>query len=103
MGRSFLLEMKENPETVKIVITGFSSEQVGIKAADYGAGNDFLVKPVRAEELLAVVRQRLEANTDQKLKRHGVCTVLLTADSARKKYSSLHRLRNGVSVLFRPY
>ncbi len=59
-GTELLLEMKENPETVKIVVTGFSSEQVGIKAADYGA-DDFLVKPVRAEELLAVVRQRLEA------------------------------------------
>jgi DNA-binding response OmpR family regulator len=59
-GTELLLEMKETPETVKIVVTGFSSEQVGIKAADYGA-DDFLVKPVRAEELLAVVRQRLEA------------------------------------------
>ena len=59
-GTELLLEMKENPETVKIVITGFSSEKVGIKAADYGA-DDFLVKPVRGEELLAVVRQRLDA------------------------------------------
>jgi DNA-binding response OmpR family regulator len=58
-GTELLLEMAESPETVRIVITGFSSEQVGIKAADYGA-DDFLVKPVRAEELLAVVRQRLE-------------------------------------------
>jgi DNA-binding response OmpR family regulator len=59
-GTELLLEMKETPETVKIVITGFSSEKVGIKAADYGA-DDFLVKPVRAEELLAVVRERLES------------------------------------------
>jgi DNA-binding response OmpR family regulator len=58
-GTELLLEMAETPETVKIVITGFSSEKVGIKAADYGA-DDFLVKPVRAEELLAIVRQRLE-------------------------------------------
>ena len=58
-GTELLLEMKENPETVKIVITGFSSEAVGVKAADYGA-DDFLVKPVKAEELLAVVSQRLE-------------------------------------------
>ena len=47
-GTELLLEMKENPETVKIVITGFSSEKVGIKAADYGA-DDFLVKPVRVK------------------------------------------------------
>jgi DNA-binding response OmpR family regulator len=58
-GTELLLEMKENPETVKIIITGFSSESVGIKAADYGA-DDFLVKPVKAEELLALVHQRLE-------------------------------------------
>ena len=58
-GTELLLEMKENPETVKIIITGFSSESVGIKAADYGA-DDFLVKPVKAEELLALLHQRLE-------------------------------------------
>jgi DNA-binding response OmpR family regulator len=58
-GTELLLEMAESPETVRIVITGFSSEQVGIKAADYGA-DDFLVKPVRAEELVAVVNQRLD-------------------------------------------
>jgi DNA-binding NtrC family response regulator len=58
-GTELLLEMAENPETVKIIITGFSTEKVGIKAADYGA-DDFLVKPVKAEELLAIVRQRLD-------------------------------------------
>ena len=31
---------------------------VGKKAADYGA-DDFLVKPVKAEELVATVRERL--------------------------------------------
>lgn len=58
-GTELLLELAETPETVKIIVTGFSSEKVGIKAADYGA-DDFLVKPVRAEELVAVVRQRLD-------------------------------------------
>jgi DNA-binding response OmpR family regulator len=58
-GTELLLEIAETPETVKIIITGFSTEKVGIKAADYGA-DDFLVKPVRAEELLAIIRQRLE-------------------------------------------
>jgi acetyltransferase len=32
----------------------------------------------------------------------GVGAVLLSADSARQKYTSEHRLRNGVSVVFRP-
>jgi DNA-binding response OmpR family regulator len=58
-GTELLLEMGENPETVKIIITGFSSEAVGIKAADYGA-DDFLVKPVKAEELLAMIKQKLD-------------------------------------------
>ena len=59
-GTELLLEMGENPETVKIIITGFSSESVGIRAADFGA-DDYLVKPVKAEDLLAVLRQRLDA------------------------------------------
>jgi DNA-binding response OmpR family regulator len=58
-GTELLLEMAETPETVKIIITGFSTEKIGIKAAEYGA-DDFLVKPVKAEELLAIVRQRLD-------------------------------------------
>jgi YesN/AraC family two-component response regulator len=48
--------MAETPETIKIIITGFSTEQVGKKAADYGA-DDFLVKPVKSEELIAVARK----------------------------------------------
>jgi DNA-binding response OmpR family regulator len=59
-GTELLLEMGENPKTVKIIITGFSSEAIGIKAADFGA-DDYLVKPVKAEDLLAVLHQRLEA------------------------------------------
>jgi DNA-binding response OmpR family regulator len=58
-GTELLLEKAKTPETVKMIVTGFSSEKVGIKAADYNA-DDFLVKPVKSEELLGVVRQRLE-------------------------------------------
>ena len=57
-GTDLLLKMPNDPETIKIIVTGFSSEEVGKKAADYGA-DDFLVKPVRAEELIATVRDRL--------------------------------------------
>lgn len=32
----------------------------------------------------------------------GVCAVLLGADSAKQKYTSIHKLRNDVSVVFRP-
>lgn len=57
-GTELLLKMANDSETIKIIVTGFSTEEVGKKAADYGA-DDFLVKPVRAEELIATVRERL--------------------------------------------
>ena len=57
-GTELLLKMANGSETIKIIVTGFSSEEVGKKAADYGA-DDFLVKPVKAEELVATVRERL--------------------------------------------
>jgi len=57
-GTELLLKMANDFETIKIIVTGFSSDEVGKKAADYGA-DDFLVKPVKAEELIATVRDRL--------------------------------------------
>ena len=50
--------MADDPKTIKIIVTGFSSEEVGKKAADYGA-DDFLVKPVQPAELIATVRERI--------------------------------------------
>src|SRR5450756_107702 len=57
-GTDLLLKMANDFETIKIIVTGFSTEEVGKKAADYGA-DDFLVKPVKPEELIATVRERL--------------------------------------------
>ena len=57
-GTELLQKMMGNSEIIKIIITGFSTVEVGKKAADYGA-DDFLVKPVKPEELLATVRERL--------------------------------------------
>jgi len=57
-GTELLLKMANDFETIKIIVTGFSTEEVGKKAADYGA-DDFLVKPVKPEELIATVRERL--------------------------------------------
>jgi DNA-binding response OmpR family regulator len=54
------LLLKIDSPTVKIIITGYSSEEIGIKAADYGA-DDYLIKPVKAEELINTVRSRLTA------------------------------------------
>jgi len=55
-GIELLLDIAETPETIKIIVTGFSSEEVEKKAAHYGA-DLFLVKPVKAEDLLAAVRE----------------------------------------------
>ena len=57
-GTDLLLKIPSNPKAIRIIITGFSTDEVGKKAADYGA-DDFLVKPVKAEELLTTVRERL--------------------------------------------
>ena len=58
MDGTDLLLKNSDSRAIKIIVTGFSSEEVGKKAADYGA-DDFLVKPVKPEELLATVRERL--------------------------------------------
>ena len=57
-GTDLLLRMNNPGDTIKIIITGFSSDELGKKAADYGA-DDFLVKPIKPEELLATIRERL--------------------------------------------
>jgi DNA-binding NtrC family response regulator len=58
-GTDILLNIPNGPGIVKIIITGFSTDDVGRRAADYGA-DDFLVKPVKVEELIATVRDRLD-------------------------------------------
>jgi DNA-binding response OmpR family regulator len=57
-GTDILQRMNHFEDTIKIIITGFSSEEIGKKAADYGA-DDFLVKPIKPEELLTTIRERL--------------------------------------------
>ncbi len=59
-GNDLLLKLKGiNSELVIIVITGFSTKATGIKAADFGA-DDYLVKPVKPNELLRVIEERLQ-------------------------------------------
>lgn len=57
-GTDLLLKIPKNTKTIKIIVTAFSTNEVGKKAADYGA-DDFLVKPVKAEELIVTVREKL--------------------------------------------
>jgi CheY-like chemotaxis protein len=56
-GTELLLDIAEDPHAIKIIITGYSSEEVQKKAADFGA-DDFLVKPVKSEELIAKAKER---------------------------------------------
>jgi DNA-binding NtrC family response regulator len=64
-GTDLLLKISNEHGIVKIIITGFSTDDVGKRAADYGA-DDFLVKPVKAEELIAAVRDRLNTIHSEK-------------------------------------
>ena len=57
-GTELLLKIPNDPKKIKIIVTGFSTSEIGKKAADYGA-DDFLVKPVKSEELIATVREKL--------------------------------------------
>jgi DNA-binding response OmpR family regulator len=57
-GTELLLKIPKNSKAIKIIVTGFSTDEAGKKAADYGA-DDFLVKPVKAEELISTIRERL--------------------------------------------
>jgi DNA-binding response OmpR family regulator len=45
-------------DAVKIMITGFPSLETGVKALDEGA-DAYLVKPVKSEELLELIEEKL--------------------------------------------
>ncbi len=58
-GTDLLINMKESlRNTIKIMITGFPSLETGVKALDSGA-DAYLVKPVRPEELLTLIEEKL--------------------------------------------
>lgn len=50
---------KISPKTQKIIVTGFASIDDGIKAMDLGA-EAYLVKPVKPEELVKLIKQKLK-------------------------------------------
>jgi DNA-binding response OmpR family regulator len=59
-GTDFLAKMKKPLQnTVKIMITGFPSIETGVKALDEGA-DAYLVKPVKPEELLLLIEEKLK-------------------------------------------
>ena len=59
-GTDLLAKMKNiMRDTVKIMITGFPSLETGVKALDEGA-DAYLVKPVKPEELLMLIDEKLK-------------------------------------------
>jgi len=59
-GTDLLIKLKDAMrDTVKIVLTGFPSLEVGVKALDAGA-DAYLVKPVKPEELLMLIDEKLK-------------------------------------------
>jgi len=59
-GTDLLVVTKDTlQDTVKIMITGFPSLETGVKALDGGA-DAYLVKPVRPEDLLMLIEEKLK-------------------------------------------
>ena len=59
-GTDLLAKLKKQLQhTVKIMITGFPSLETGVKALDEGA-DAYLVKPVKPQELLLLLEEKLE-------------------------------------------
>jgi CheY-like chemotaxis protein len=59
-GTDLLAKMKKPLQgTIKILITGFPSVESGVKALDEGA-DAYLVKPVKPEELLMLLEEKLK-------------------------------------------
>jgi two-component system NtrC family response regulator len=60
-GTDLLVKMKATTkDAIKIMITGFPSLETGVKAHDEGA-DAYLVKPVKPEELLALIEEKFKA------------------------------------------
>jgi DNA-binding response OmpR family regulator len=59
-GTELLAKLKKPLQnTVKIMITGFPSLETGVKALDEGA-DAYLVKPVKPQELLVLLEEKLK-------------------------------------------
>lgn len=63
-GTDLLAKLKKPLQnTVKIMITGFPSLETGVKALDEGA-DAYLVKPVKPQELLMLIEEKLKNRAD---------------------------------------
>jgi DNA-binding response OmpR family regulator len=60
-GTELLVKLQQTmKDAIKIMITGFPSLETGVKALDEGA-DAYLVKPVKPEDLLALIEEKLKA------------------------------------------
>ena len=63
-GTDLLAKIKNQlKNTIKIMITGFPSLESGVKALDEGA-DAYLVKPVKPEELLMLIKEKLKSKDE---------------------------------------
>jgi DNA-binding response OmpR family regulator len=63
-GTNLLAKIKKQlKNTIKIMITGFPSLESGVKALDEGA-DAYLVKPVKPEELLMLIKEKLKSKDE---------------------------------------
>lgn len=68
-GTELLAKLKSQLQsTVKIMITGFPSLETGVKALDEGA-DAYLVKPVKPQELLVLLEEKLKVKEEANEKR----------------------------------
>ena len=64
-GTDLLIKMQRTMRgAIKIMITGFPSLETGVKALDEGA-DAYLVKPVKPEELLALIEEKFRAKEEK--------------------------------------
>jgi len=65
-GTKLLTAMQKTfPEMIKIMVTGYPSLQNAVEALNYGA-DAYIMKPVDPEELLRVIREKLEKQREAK-------------------------------------
>jgi DNA-binding response OmpR family regulator len=64
-GTDLLVKMQQTmSDAIKIMITGFPSLETGVKALDEGA-DAYLVKPVKPEELLALIEEKFRTKDER--------------------------------------
>ena len=87
-GTKLLTSMHENsPKMMKIMITGYPSLENAVEALNYGA-DAYIIKPVKPEMLLALIREKLEEqNQAEKMTEEKVTEWIKTRARKLEVYS----------------